>query len=182
MGIVTSGAIFDHPLTGPVGDAFTVGATYPVFFMPEVALTAHLVAVIHIDFGALFGYQEITLIFVMAGITGQGACLAAMIQGNLTMGNFSGSGDPDRFIIVTLTAFKTLYLVLAGLDPEAPPLISFRHQNGRYGKGQGRIDLPVIEMGVRFLINLGNAPASGISALQRQKEQRDQQDAPQAFF
>ena len=56
MGVMTAGAIFDHPLAGPVRDAFAVSATYPIFFLPEVALTAHLVAVIHIDFGALFRY------------------------------------------------------------------------------------------------------------------------------
>ena len=70
MGIMTTSAVFNHPLAGPVGDAFAVGTTHPVFFLPEVALAAHLVAVIHIDFRTLFGYQKITLIFFMTGITG----------------------------------------------------------------------------------------------------------------
>jgi hypothetical protein len=53
---VTTGAVFNHPPAGPVGDALAVGTTHPVFFLPEVTLAAHLVTVIHIDFRALFGY------------------------------------------------------------------------------------------------------------------------------
>ncbi len=70
MGIVTTGAVFNHPLSGPVGDALAVGATHPIFFLSEMALAAHLVAVIHVHFHALFGYQKIALIFFVTGITG----------------------------------------------------------------------------------------------------------------
>jgi hypothetical protein len=70
MGIVTGGAVFNHPLAGPVGDAFAVSTTHPIFFLSEMALTAHLVAVVHIGFHALFGYQKITLIFVVTGKAG----------------------------------------------------------------------------------------------------------------
>jgi hypothetical protein len=116
-----------------------------------MALAAHLVAVIYIDLHALFGYQKITLIFFMTGITGQGSRLAAMIQDNFTMGHFSGPRDPDRFVIMTLTAFKALNLVLAGLGPETPPLVFFGHLNGFYRKRQGRIDLLSIIKGSRCL-------------------------------
>ncbi len=70
MGIVTGGAVLNHPLAGPIGDALAVGTTHPIFFLPEMALTAHLIAVIHVYFHALFGHQKITLIFVVTGITG----------------------------------------------------------------------------------------------------------------
>jgi len=70
MGIVTGGAVFNHPLAGPEGDAFAVSAAHPILLLPEMALTAHLVAVIHVHFHALFGHQKITLIFVVTGITG----------------------------------------------------------------------------------------------------------------
>ena len=70
MGVVTSGAVFNHPLAGPIGDAFAVGTTHPIFFLSEMALAAQLVRVIHVHFHALFGYQKITLIFVVTGITG----------------------------------------------------------------------------------------------------------------
>ena len=70
MGIVTGSAVFNHPLAGPVGNAFSVGTTHPIFFLPEMALTAHLVGVIHVYLHALFGHQKITLIFVVTGITG----------------------------------------------------------------------------------------------------------------
>ena len=56
MGIVTGSAVFDHPLAGPIGNALTVGTTHPIFFLSEMALTAHLVAVIHVHFHALFGH------------------------------------------------------------------------------------------------------------------------------
>ena len=61
---MTTGAVFNHPLAGPEGDALAVGATHPVFFLSEMALAAHLVAVIDVYFHALFGYQKITLIFL----------------------------------------------------------------------------------------------------------------------
>ena len=72
MGIVTTGAVFNYPRAGPERNAFAMGTAHPIFFLPEVALAAHLVAVVHIDFRALFGDQKITLIFLVAGIAGQG--------------------------------------------------------------------------------------------------------------
>ena len=56
MGIVTGSAVFNHPLAGPVGNAFSVGTTHPIFFLPEMALAAHLVGVIHVYLHALFGH------------------------------------------------------------------------------------------------------------------------------
>ena len=70
MGVVTSGAVFNHPLAGPIGDALAVGTAHPVLFLSEMALTAHLVAVIHIDFQPFFGHQKIALILFMTGKTG----------------------------------------------------------------------------------------------------------------
>ena len=69
MRIVAAGAVFDHPLAGPVRDALAMGTTHPVFFLSEVALATHLVAMIHIDFRTLFGYQKVALIFFVTGIT-----------------------------------------------------------------------------------------------------------------
>jgi hypothetical protein len=183
MGVMASGAVFNHSLAGPVRDAFAVGTTHPVFFLPEVALTAHLVAVIHIDFRALFGYQKITFIFFVTGITGQRPCLAAMIQDNFTMGNFSGPRDPDRFVIMALTATEALQLVLAGLGSEAPPLVSFRHQNGTYGKRQGRIDLLFIIKGSRCIfVGLNDAALCGIRRACWENQQQYRQNPPEAIF
>jgi hypothetical protein len=59
---------------------------------------------------------------------------------------------------MTLTAFKALYLVLAGLGPETPPLVFFGHPNGFYRKRQGRIDLLFIIKGSRCIfVDLNNA-------------------------
>ena len=156
-----------------MGDALAVGTTHPVFFLPEVALTAHLVAVIHIDFCALFGYQKIVFIFFMAGITGQGSCLAAVIQNDFTVGDFSGPRDPDRLVIVALTAFKALHLVLARFGAELPPLVSFRYQHGRYGKRQGRIDLFFIINGRRCIfVDFNDAALCGICQVCRKNQQK----------
>jgi hypothetical protein len=70
MGVVTTSAVFNHSLAGPVRDALAMGTTHPVFFLPEMALAAHLVTVIHIDFRALFGCQKITPIFFVTGKAG----------------------------------------------------------------------------------------------------------------
>jgi hypothetical protein len=60
----------DDPLASPVGDAFAMGTSHPIFVLSEMALTAELVAVIHIYFLVLFGQQKITLILFMTGETG----------------------------------------------------------------------------------------------------------------
>lgn len=70
MGIVTRRAVPDDALAGPVGDALAVGTAHPVFFLPEMALAAHLVTVIHIDFRTLLGHQKITLILFVTCKTG----------------------------------------------------------------------------------------------------------------
>jgi len=69
MGIVTGDTVFDHSFAGPVRDAFTVGTTHPIFFLSEMALPAHLIAVVHVDLDPLFGCQKITLILFMTGKT-----------------------------------------------------------------------------------------------------------------
>jgi hypothetical protein len=70
MRIVAGCTVFDDPPTRPVGDTFAVGSAGPIFFLSEMALAAHLIAVIHIYFRTLFGYQKIPLIFFVACITG----------------------------------------------------------------------------------------------------------------
>ena len=111
MGIVAGYTVFDDPLAGPVRNALAVGTAHPVFFLSEMALRAHLVAVIHIHFDTGFGFQRITFLKIMTCKTGQGFFPTAMIQLDITMGHFSSPGNTDRFIIMTLAAFKTLYLV-----------------------------------------------------------------------
>jgi hypothetical protein len=53
-----------------VGDAFAMSSSHPIFVLSEMALTAELVAVIHIYFLALFAHQKIALILFMTGKTG----------------------------------------------------------------------------------------------------------------
>jgi len=70
MRVMAGGAVFDDPLARPIGDALAVSTSHPILFLPEMALTAHLIAVIHIYFRSLLGYQKITFIFIVACITG----------------------------------------------------------------------------------------------------------------
>ncbi len=70
-----------------------------------------------------------------------------MNQGDITVGDFSGPSDRDRFVIMALTAAKALQFVLAGLCPETPALVSFGHLNGIYRKRLDRIDLLLIIKG-----------------------------------
>jgi hypothetical protein len=67
---MTGSAVFDNPPARPVGNAFAVSAAHPIFFLSEMALAAHLVAVIHIYFRTLFGHQKISLISFVTCITG----------------------------------------------------------------------------------------------------------------
>jgi hypothetical protein len=47
-----------------------MGTSHPIFVLSEMALTAELVAVIHIYFDTIFGHQKIALILFMTGETG----------------------------------------------------------------------------------------------------------------
>jgi hypothetical protein len=60
----------DHPRACPVGDSLAVRTAHPIFFLSEVALTAHLIAVIHICFRSFFGHQKIAVILFVTGIAG----------------------------------------------------------------------------------------------------------------
>ncbi len=70
MGVVTRGAALYDPLTGPRGDTLAVGATHPILFLSEMALTTHLIGVIHIHTYPFFNNQKVTLLLIMAGKTG----------------------------------------------------------------------------------------------------------------
>ena len=70
MGVVAGRAIFDYPPARPVGNAFAVCAANPVFFLPEMALSAQFIAVVHIHFDARFGYQKIPIVLFVTGKAG----------------------------------------------------------------------------------------------------------------
>ncbi len=69
---MTGRTVLDDPFTNPVGYSLPVGSTHPIFALSEMALGAHLIAVIHIDFHTRFGYEKITLILIMTRKTGKG--------------------------------------------------------------------------------------------------------------
>ena len=144
MGIVAGSTIFNDPLTGPVRDSLAVGATDPIFFLPEMALTAHLVAVVHINLGARLGDEVIARILFMTGVAGKRFVLSPVIEHDIPVGNFSSLYLIDPFIIVALAAFKSFNPGLAGFGPEASPLISGLHQNNIPGKRYGRVNLRLI--------------------------------------
>ena len=62
---MAGGAVHHRPLTGPVGYAFSVGPAHPILFFSKMALTAHLIGVVHFYFCPLFGIQKITVNLVM---------------------------------------------------------------------------------------------------------------------
>ena len=71
MRIVACGTIEHHPLTGPIGNSFAMRATEPVSFLAKMALTAELVAMVEIDFSALFILQKISFFDMVAIYTAQ---------------------------------------------------------------------------------------------------------------
>jgi hypothetical protein len=106
-----------------------VGTAHPVFFLPEMALGAQLVAMVHVHPDTGFGFQNIAFLFIVTGKAGQRFFATAMIQLDVTMGYCSCPGNTYRFIVMALAAFKALHFILAGFGPESPALISGSHQN-----------------------------------------------------
>jgi hypothetical protein len=148
-----------------------------------MALCAHLVAVIHIDFDTRLGFQRITFLFIMTRKTGQRFFPAAMIQLDIAMGHFSSLRNTDRFVIMTLAAFKTLYLVLAGIGPEKSTLISCSHQNGIIRQCQDGLDaFFIIKRCIRILINLGDAALFGIRSPPCEDDEQDREYPQKALF
>ena len=157
MRIVTGHTVFDDPLAGPVGDTLAVGTADPVFFLSEMTLRAQLVAVVHIHIDTRFGFQKITFLPIMTRKTGKRFFRTAMIESDLAMGHFSSPGDTDRFIVMTLAAFKALDLVFAGFGPENPPCIHCLRRNDICRRHQDRVDaLLIINRCVGIFINLRN--------------------------
>ena len=144
---MAEGTVLHDPSAGPVGDPFAVGAPYPVFFLPEMALTAHLITVIHIDFCPLFSYQKVTLILCMAGKTVQRFVFRAMCQDDITMGHLRGPVNPDLLVVVTVAAFKTLDLVIACFRPEKSALVFCLNQNRFLWNWGDRVDYFLIVKG-----------------------------------
>jgi len=80
-----------------------------------------------------------------------------MNQDDFTVGHFSCPGDPDRFIIVTLAAFKALYFFGPRLGLEISPLVFLHHPYGLYGKREDGIDLHfIIKWGSCIFIHLND--------------------------
>ena len=162
---MAGGAVFDDPPAGPVGDALAVSTSHPILFLPEMALAAHLVTVIHVYFCTGLGYQKITLFLIVTGIAGQRFIRAAMIQTDIAVGHFSRFGDADRFIVMALAAFKAFHLVLAGFRPESPALKRRQHQNRILRQRDDRCGTHLIFKGrIGVFVNPGDAALIGICA------------------
>ncbi len=67
---MTGCAVFYDSLARPVSDPLAVGAPDPVDLLPEVALTAYLVGVIHRRLETLFRFQQIPIALLVACKTG----------------------------------------------------------------------------------------------------------------
>jgi len=141
---MTSRAVSDDAFTRPVRVSLAMGTANPVAFLPEVALAAQLVAVIHVHSRSLFNHEDITLIFFMTGKTVEGLSLPTVHQRNIAMGHFSGLRNFDRFIIVTLATLETLNFILAGPGPESPALVPGLHQDGIHRQRLDRADMRLI--------------------------------------
>ena len=63
------GAVPHDPLTGPVCVPLPVSPTNPVALLPEVALSAELVAVVEIYFPVLLVREQVQIFFIVAGFT-----------------------------------------------------------------------------------------------------------------
>lgn len=126
---MAGGAVHYSPLTGPVGYTLAVGTTHPIPFLSEMALTAHLIGVIHFYFCPLLGIQKITFILVMTCKTLQGFIFRAMYQNDIAMGHLRGLVNWGFVVVMAVAASKTLDLVMTRFCPEKPALVSCVDQN-----------------------------------------------------
>jgi len=106
-----------------------------------------------------------------------------MLQDDITVGDFSGPSDRDRFVVMTLTAAEALQFILAGFCPEMPSLVSFGYLNGIHRKRPDRIDLLlIIKWGCRIFVDLNDAVISGICGAPGKKDKQRRYNIPKTIF
>jgi len=138
-------AIFYHSFTRPVGNALSMCPANPITFLSEMALTTQFVAVIHTHLGTFFGDQNITIIFIMAGETGQQIVFIPMVEEDVTMGCLSRSGSGDNLVVVTLAAPESFNFVLTGFGPKKSTLVFYPGNNGFFRNRRDRFNRTVVK-------------------------------------
>ena len=125
MWVVAGSAIYYHSFTRPPGNPLSVSTTNPIIFLPEMTLSTQFVAVIHVHLGTLFGDQNIAIVFVVAGETGQCIVFVPVEEVDVSVGCFRSNSNGDNLLVVTLATLESLNFVLSGFDPKKPTLVFY---------------------------------------------------------
>ena len=141
---MAGGTIFHHPFPGPMTHGLAVGTSDPVFFLPEMALAAEGVGMIHVYFFLLAAVQKIPVLLAVTGITIKGAGAAAMDDNFICMGDFGSIFDHDLLVVVAGTALEAFYLVLSGLGIKISALKGNQYFYRIYRNGDRRFHPVVI--------------------------------------
>ncbi len=111
-------AVLYHAFARPEGYPFAVGPADPVGLLPEMAMTAELVAVIKVYVYAFFRHQDIPLIFFVARVAGKRPVFTAVHALNVTMCYLVRLSNMNFFSDVALTAPETLNNIFPGFYSE----------------------------------------------------------------
>jgi hypothetical protein len=95
-----------------------MGAPYPIFFLPEMTLAAHIIHMVQIDFASLARDEKVTVILTMTGIAGKGSVFAPVIYLDISVRNISSIKDGYFLIVVagTWSALSTFWVAILNLD------------------------------------------------------------------
>jgi len=120
---MAAGAVTHHPLSGPVGYPFAMGAAQPVAFLAEMTFTAEFIAVVEIDFLALGIGQKIAIFGMMAFDANQRGAGPAMVQFYIAMGKERPILNQHRLLPMADAASIAFDELLTGQNSEAAALV-----------------------------------------------------------
>ena len=83
---MTGRAIIYYTLASPIFHPFTVSASNPIAFLPEMTFTAELIAVVEVDLQSFFADKIVLFLFIVAISTGQSILFLAVIDFDIIMG------------------------------------------------------------------------------------------------
>jgi len=166
MGRVACGAVSDHPFPRPIFNPLPMCSAKPVSFLPEMALSAELVAVIEINLFTLFIDKGVTVLWMMAFHAGQIVLSLPMIHFDITVGEQDTIIHQNFFfVIVTGGAAIPYHMVLTGQDLEFSALEIFLGPHRLVGKGVSGFDLTIIKRFIGFQDSVGDRTLTGQGTL-----------------
>jgi hypothetical protein len=138
----------------------------PISFLPEMALSAELIAVVEVNLFTLFVHQGVTVFWMMAFHAGQIIISLPMVHGDVPVGEQRTIIYQNFFFFIMAGgAAIPLQVVFTGQDLEFSALEGFLGPHRLVGKGVSGFDLTIIKRFIGFQDSVGDRTLTGQGTL-----------------